>query len=39
MTPIIALAPQVSPKHGTVYMNHEYSDCIIAAGGLPLCCL
>ena len=36
MTPIIALAPQVSPKHGTVYMNHEYSDCIIAAGGLPL---
>ena len=36
MMPIIALPPQISPKHGTAYMNHEYCDAIIRAGGLPL---
>ncbi len=36
MTPIIALPPQVSPKHGTAYMNHEYCSAILAAGGLPI---
>ena len=33
MTPIIALPPQVSPKHGTAYMNHEYCTAILSAGG------
>lgn len=36
MTPIIALPPQVSPKHGTAYMNHEYCTAILSAGGLPI---
>lgn len=36
MTPIIALPPQISPKHGTAYMNHEYCSAILAAGGLPM---
>lgn len=36
MTPIIALPPQISPKHGTAYMNHEYCCAILSAGGLPI---